>query len=383
MTVAWDAKNPKHLPLKPNLLRTLAACAALSMAVAPLPALAHVKWFAPYDVQSAPASLAQTLLSGWVWLGMALVLTFFLLAVLIELRIGGNAVVSAGDRRATNPLWLRADDFMRAIIGAFFVAIFAIGGVYLTPELHTHHEWVSWMQLLIAVMVFSRHTMPLSAAGIIGLWVMALGDYDLFHLLDYLPLGLGVAGYLALAAFPTSKYFDKRFAVLRCGVAIAVMWSSFEKLAYPEWFYPLIEERPFLTLGLPRDAFIPMAGVAEFAMGLGLLWTPLVRRLSAIALLTFFTLAVYPFGRVDLIGHALIMGSLVLTIANPIPFNSAISKGWQAIAKVPSTFAATMIIIGGAYWGSHAMFYGHSEGNHAPQTGQLAQGATVEHSSPR
>lgn len=54
---------------------------------------------------------------------------------------------------------------------------------------------------------------------------------------------------------------------------------------------------------MPRDAFIPMAGVTEFTLGLGLVWTPLIRRLSAIALLVIFTAAVWPFGRVDLIGH--------------------------------------------------------------------------------
>ena len=87
---------------------------------------------------------------------------------------------------------------MRVTIGAFFVAIFAVGGVYLTPDLKTPAEWVSWMQLLIAAGIFSRRTMPLSAAGIIALWVLALRDYDLFHLLDYLALGVGVAAYLVL-----------------------------------------------------------------------------------------------------------------------------------------------------------------------------------------
>ena len=109
--------------------------------------------------------------------------------------------------------------------------------------------------------------MPLAAAGIIGLWVIALRDYDFFHLLDYLALGVGVAGYLALASNPEGKWYQHRFAVLRWGVAIALMWSSLEKFAYAEWFYPLVEERPFLTFGMPRDTFIPMAGVAELALG--------------------------------------------------------------------------------------------------------------------
>ena len=47
---------------------------------------------------------------------------------------------------------------------------------------------------------------------------------------------------------------------LALGVAVALMWSSLEKFAYPDWFYPLVEEKPFLTFGIPRDVFIPMAG---------------------------------------------------------------------------------------------------------------------------
>jgi hypothetical protein len=35
-----------------------------------------------------------------------------------------------------------------------------------------------------------------------------------------------------------------------------------------------------------------MAGVAEFTLGFGLLWTPLVRRLSAITLFIIFNAAV-------------------------------------------------------------------------------------------
>ena len=138
--------------------------------------------------------------------------------------------------------------------------------------------------------------MPLAAAGIIGLWLLALRDYDLFHLLDYLALGVGVAAYLVLGLVQSRDWRAHRFEVLRWGVAIALMWSSLEKFAYPDWFYPLVEEKPFLTFGIPRDAFIPMAGVAEFALGFGLLWTPLVRRLSALALLSFSTPPSIPSG---------------------------------------------------------------------------------------
>lgn len=320
------------------------------------PAYAHVKWFAPYVVGSAPAPLSQTLTNGWFWMGIALVLAFFAATVFVERSSAGLGVNTVLDR-LTSPIWSRSDDFMRAIIGAFFVAIFAVGGVYLTPDLQTPNEWVSWLQLLIALLVFSRRTMPLAAAGIIGLWVIALRDYDLFHLLDYLALGVGVAGYLVLAANPEGKWYGQRFAILRWGVAIALMWSSLEKFAYAEWFYPLVEERPFLTFGMPRDTFIPMAGVAEFTMGFGLLWTPLIRRLSAVALIVIFTAAVYPFGRIDLVGHALIMGTLFLIAADPSPSGLKLKGLAPAVGSVPAGLLAALVIIAGSYWGLHSVFY--------------------------
>ena len=321
------------------------------------PAQAHVKWFAPYIVDAPPRAIGATLADVWFWTGISLVLVFFIGARAIEKTGAGQAALGWMDR-VSEPLWLRLDDFVRAVIAAFFVAIFAVGGVYLTPDLKTPAEWVSWAQLVIAACIFSRKTMPVAAAGIIGLWVLALRDYDLFHLLDYLALGAGVAAYLVLESSNREDWRKHRFEVLRWAVAIALMWSSLEKFAYPNWFYPLVEERPFLTFGLPRDVFIPMAGVAEFTMGFGLLWTPLVRRLSAVALFIIFNAAVYPFGRIDLVGHALIMAMIVVIAVDherELHFASRLRK---TFAGIPVALASALIVFSAGYWGLHATIYG-------------------------
>lgn len=318
---------------------------------------AHVKWFAPYIVGAAPQPLMATLVNVWFWTAILLVLLFFMATRAYERANAGQALLAKMDR-ATAAFWTRADDFMRVSVGTFFVAIFAVGGVYLTPDLATPSEWVSWFQLLIAAGLFWRRTMPLSAAGIIVLWAIALRDYDLFHLLDYLALGVGVASYLVLAASPRADWNRHRFEVLRWGVAIALMWSSLEKFAYPDWFYPLVVEKPYLTFGLPRDVFIPMAGVAEFTMGFGLLWTPLVRRLSALALLVIFLTAVWPFGRIDMIGHALIMSTILLIAIDPERKLHILPKIRQSLAGVPIGLAAVLIVFVTAYWGAHLAIYG-------------------------
>jgi hypothetical protein len=291
-------------------------------------------------------------------------LAFFLATRAVEKSSAGETILRGMDR-ITDPLWKRIDDFVRVVIAAFFVAIFAVGGIYLTPDLKTDSELISWAQLLIAACVFSRRTMPVAAAGIIALWVVALREYDLFHLLDYLALGVGVAAYLVMASSNDEKWRARRFMALRWGIAIALMWSSLEKFAYPNWFYPLVEEKPFLTFGMPRDVFIPMAGVSEFTLGFGLLWTPLVRRLSAVSLLLIFFTAVYPFGRIDLVGHALIMAALFLVAADPCREAKAVAvkmpsslPRFGSLASVPAGLAVALVVLVSGYWGLHGVFYG-------------------------
>lgn len=350
-----------HLSLKRAAVGLLALG---SFATWTLPAQAHVKWFAPYIVDASPQPIIATLTNQWFWTGIGLVLSFFLATLAVERTALGRGVMSGLDRISA-PLWNRSDDFMRSTIGGFFVAIFAVGGIYLTPDLKTDSEIISWAQLLIAMCMFSRRTMPVAAGGIIALWVVALREYDLFHLLDYLALGVGVAAYLVMASSNDEKWRERRFLALRWGIAIALMWSSLEKFAYPNWFYPLVEEKPFLTFGMPRDVFIPMAGVSEFTLGFGLLWTPMVRRLSAVSLLVIFFTAVYPFGRVDLVGHALIMAALFLVAADPTRDAKALAikmpttlPRFGSLASVPAGLAVALVVFVTGYWGLHGAFYG-------------------------
>lgn len=330
---------------------------SLVMSMLATPAAAHVKWFAPFIVGAPPQPVGNTLHDKWFWFGILLVLAFFVAARLLERGPYGTRTLDLLDR-LTAPLWRRVDDYIRAIVAAFFVALFSVGGIYLTPDLKTPAEWVSWLQLLLAAAMFSRTTMPLAGIGIIGLWLLALRDYDLFHLFDYLALGIGIAGYLIVEPSRNESWRIHRFEILRWGLAIALMWSSLEKFAYPEWFYPLVEEKPFLTFGIARDAFIPMAGVAEFTMGFGLIWTPLIRRLAAVALFVIFTAAVWPFGRIDLIGHGLIMAVLLAVAADHSRETHFLSAYKALVRNIPVGIVLAIGIFASGYWGLHAVFYG-------------------------
>jgi hypothetical protein len=105
--------------------------------------------------------------------------------------------------------------------------------------------------------------------------------------------------------------------------------------------------------------FIPMAGVAEFTLGFGLLWTPLIRRLSALALLVIFNAAVLAFGRMDLVGHALILMMMVVALAEPQRGGRLLSPARARIVGIPIGLAIALALFASAYWGSHGVIYGN------------------------
>ena len=336
---------------------------ALAALLLPSAAHAHVKWFEAYEVAQEPVPIATTLALPSFWLGVALVLIFFAVTTVVERRAPGAAVTNVLDKVT---LWLRehADTFMIAVLFAFFVALFAVGGTYLTPELKTDLEVISWAQLLIALLVIPRRTRPLAALAIVLLWLVTMRDYDLFHLYDYLALGLGLSGYLLLSGLKDGEWHDRRFAVLRWGIALALMWSSMEKFMYPQWFLPLLEEKPFLALGIPFGQYTTMAGVAEFTLGFGLLWTPLVRRLSAAALFLLMFAAVYPFGRVDLVGHATILASLLVILADPIRSRAleVVPRDRRATWYIPVGLTVALAVTMISYAGQHHLIYDRASG---------------------
>ena len=343
--------------------RMRALLLGLSLAFASSAAYAHVKWFEEYEVAAPPVSVSTTLALPSFWLAMGLVLTAFLATTWLERRAPGQAATRVLDV-VSQPLRDHADAFMVAVLAAFFVALFAVGGSYLTPELKTTSELLPWAQLLIGLLVIWRRTRPIAALAIVLLWAVALLNYDLFHLYDYLALGLGLAGYLLLSGLPEGRWRDRRFAVLRWGIALALMWSSMEKFMYPQWFLPLLEEKPFLAFGIPFAEYTTMAGVAEFTLGFGLLWTSLVRRLSALALFALMFAAVYPFGRVDLIGHATILAALLVAIADPLRENAleVTPRDRRATMLVPVGLTVALAVTMLSYAGQHYVIYRQLQG---------------------
>ena len=141
-------------------------------------------------------------------------------------------------------------------------------------------------------------------------------SYGLFHMLDY-PVFLGLGVWFALSVSCNSKLLAFRFDFLRWTAALSLLWPSMEKFLYPAWVAAIAVDHPELTLGFDVSTVVTAAGIVEFGLAFALLWTPLVRRLAALAFVVLLTAATFDFGKVDGIGHLMIIVILLVVLADP------------------------------------------------------------------
>ncbi len=313
-------------------------------------ASAHVKWFCAYDVAGQPDGLANVLCPDFEMLTGLSILALMTGSVLEGTPIG--LAIQYALNRATYLIRENLETIFRAGCAFFFIAIWGAGGILLTPELKTDSNWIAAIQLGIAAGMLSRRTMPLSALGIFALFGVGVWNYGPFHLADY-PIFLGVAAYLALTGGQTNFFGVRPLDVLRWTAGITLMWASIEKWAYPEWSYPLFTLHPEMSLGFAPDFFMRAAGAVEFALAFALIWTPLVRRVGAIMLAAMFVSAVSEFGKIDLIGHSLIVVALLGIIADDACQPVRLRDSWL----IPVGYAASLALFLVAYYGVHAELY--------------------------
>jgi hypothetical protein len=314
-------------------------------------ASAHVKWFCAYDIAGQPEGLENVLCPDFEFLIGLSVLALMTGAVLEGTPLG-VAVLRSFDR-VTRPVRENIEVIFRAACAFFFIAIWGMGGILLTPELKTSSALVGAIQLGIAAGMLSRRTMPLSGLGIFVLFGIGIWQYGVFHLADY-PIFLGVAAYLALVGGQTTFLGVRPIDLLRWAAGITLMWASIEKWAYPEWSYPLFIQHPEMTLGFAPDFYMRAAGAVEFALAFALIWTPLVRRVSAVILASMFVGAVLEFGKIDLVGHSLIVVALVGIIADDGGKAAQLRDSWL----LPFSYAAALVAFLATYYAGHAALYG-------------------------
>ncbi|MBV8791864.1 MAG: hypothetical protein JO205_08650 [Pseudolabrys sp.] len=314
-------------------------------------ASAHVKWFCAFDVAGQPRGLENVLCPDFEILTGLSVLAL-MSGCLMEGTPVGLAMIRSIDR-ATQFLRDNTEMLFRAGAAFFFISIWAVGGILLTPELKTSSPAIGALHLAIAAGMLSRRTMPLSAAGIAIIFGIAVWEYGIFHLADY-PVFLGVAAYLALTGLRRDLFGVRAIDVVRYSAGITLMWASIEKWAYPEWSFPLLAQHKGMTLGFDPEFFMRAAGAIEFALAFSLMWTPLVRRIGAIMLAGMFVSAVAEFGKVDLIGHTLIIVVLAAIVADNGGEAALVRRPWLA----PLAYGASVGVFLLAYYVGHTALFG-------------------------
>ena len=336
-------------------LRLMGVVIAAGCAAIPASAMAHVKWFCAYDVAGQPQTLENVLCPDFEQL-TGLALAVLLVGCFLENSIVGDALLRALNR-VTSGSRRNTEIIVRATCGFFFVAIWTLGGIILTPELKTTSPYVPWLQLCVAAGLIWRRTLPVSALAIAVLYGIAIAQYGVFHLMDY-PIFLGVAAYLALIGVQRDLFGIRPLDVMRWAAGVTLMWASIEKWAYPEWTFPIFIAHPAMSMDYDIAFFMRAAGVIEFTLAFALLWTPLVRRSAAIILAGIFLSAISEFGKLDAIGHSAIIAVLIVIAADDRPVSRA-GRRWQPLLA-PVGYGISLAGFLALYYAAHTVLFGTS-----------------------
>jgi hypothetical protein len=293
--------------LSPARLRAMGPLAlGATAALAPATAQAHVKWFCAFDVALPPRSIGDVLDATFFTIsGVFAVLLF--LGFLLD-RLAQDSAWDAAVDRFLAPLAGFEERFMRIGVGAFFICLWVKGGVILTPELTTESELIPWLQFLLAICVIWRRSCLVTGLGIIGLYIHAATVYGVFHLVDY-PVFLGIAIYMILTGLNRPRL---RMPIIYLTAGVTLMWAGIEKFGYPHWTLPLLVEHSRITFGIDFNIYMLLAGFVEFSLAYFLITGTAILRLGAFYLLFIFAAAVIDFGKIDAIGHMLIIIALTI-----------------------------------------------------------------------
>ena len=335
-------------------MRKLSLTVGMLLVAMPGVSQAHVKWFCAYDTTVPPLPIRDVITPTFLavaGLFCGLMFTAYVIDRVVDTSIWA--------KRFDNAIF-RSDActsiIIRVAVGILFLVLWESGGIILTPELNTTSNVVPWLQLAIAASMLSRSTLKYGAAGIMLLYVYAIADYGAFHLMDY-PIFPGIAVYLALTSVENPQFRALRMPVLYASVAVTMMWGAIEKFGYPYWTFPLLTTHADLTLGFSFDQFMYIAGFVEFSLAFFMLTGTALLRWSCAALLLLMTSAIPEFGKVDAIGHLLIIASLLAMIIagqRTIQLPPALARA--GVLKQASIltlgYSATVVVSFGLYYSS-------------------------------
>jgi hypothetical protein len=327
--------------------------------------LMHVKWFAPFDVHQMPKPVGEVLNGTFIkfFLASAVLIAVFFFADRYVYRRG---LLSKFDARLR-----KLDEFsiliLRLAAAIFLTSVWAWHlaygtAFYITPELRTTAKFVPWFQLALALCALVRPALPAVGAGLLVLYLLALADYGLFHLLDYM-IFLGLGYFFTVANVKRGNWRKSGFIVLYAATGITLLWAAMEKFAYPNWSYDLLSAHADMLVGMSPQTYMLVAGFMEFGLAFVLLGAASIAgRIVALGLQGIFMLAIFKFGMLDAIGHLMIIAILlVLFVRGPTNAREILvlkeKSIWMETYFMTGLYFLAFVLIFIAYYGLHGIFY--------------------------
>jgi len=327
--------------------------------------LAHIKWFAPFDVNDVPKPIGEVLNGTFVkfFVASAVAVAGFFLADRAAYRRGFLSVLDARLKRL--------DDFsiliLRLSAALFLMSVCAWhqaygDAFYITPELKTSARYVPWFQLGLGLCALFRRSLPAVGIGLLTLYALALRHYGVLHLLDY-TIFLGLGYFFTAANIKRGKWRQSGFVVLYAATGITLLWAAMEKFAYPQWTYAVLRSHPEMLLGMQPETYMVLAGFLEFSLAFVLLGAASIAgRIVALGLQGIFMLAIFKFGLLDAIGHLMIIAILfVLFIRGPTSAREILvlkeKSIWMETYFMTGLYFLAFGVMFIAYYGLHAIFY--------------------------
>ncbi len=280
----------------------------LTLFYLPVHAYAHVKWFSrSSDSEMINISQLNTL-------------NFWLLLVLSAVVI---AIISWSDawlekrpqyKRLNNYLQSfseNADIVLRIFTGAALLLSWQANSM-IAPELQTESAMVGWLQFFMALFLMFRKSTLITGVAMFGVYIYAINQYSFFHLLDYL-IYPAIGYYFIVQAFDNKKVSQTKIPVLYIGLGFSLFWTALEKLFFPQWGIDILIQKPYLTMGLPKDFFLMAAAFVELSIAY-LLIIGVLQRPLALAVTILFVITSAFFGKTEVIGHTILHGALIVFI---------------------------------------------------------------------
>ncbi len=297
---------PSPPPRASRSCRTGRSTVALILLL-PTPCFAHVKWCTETNVHDAPARLG-TVLSPTFFI----VLTGFTVLVFLGFLLDGNVARRFPRLIASGITYARQEErLVRAAAGAYFLCTAYDGRTILTPELTTQDPRLAVLQFAIAFALLWRPTCVLAGAGILALYIVAIRQYGIFHLTDYVFVPC-LALYFASLSIRSRRLRILREPVLVAGLAFSLAWTAIEKFLYPQWTAAVVAMHPSIALALPIPLVTVIAGFVEFTLAFYLVTGRGLLRLGGAGFALIFLAAMPEFGRIDVYGHLIILGILAI-----------------------------------------------------------------------